>query len=89
MTPNPVNRPGKSRARLFMAPIDTPLDEALQEKYELLPPFDGALLKATGGEEPVDVFDRWAAGELDPTPEPPRNQYEAASRINDPKRWQQ
>ena len=36
-----------------------------------------------------DVFDRWAAGELDPTPEPPRNQYEAASRINDPKRWQQ
>lgn len=36
-----------------------------------------------------DVFDRWAAGELDPTSEPPRNQYEAASRINDPKRWQQ
>lgn len=36
-----------------------------------------------------DVFDRWAAGELDPTPDPPSNQYERASRINDPKRWQQ
>ena len=43
----------------------------------------------TDQHESRDVFDRWAAGELDPPPEPPRNQYEAASRINDPKRWQQ
>ncbi|WP_431841437.1 hypothetical protein [Calidifontibacter indicus] len=50
---------------------------------------EAQLLTAIADMVPADVFDRWAAGELDPTPAPPRNPYEAASRINDPKRWQQ